>query len=84
MEAAGMNRVWLTIPSAKPNAEAAECVKLWRSMGYRIALWRDSQEAAIDCDWLIIGKYPGYAMACNALIQGLLAEDGVPVYLRRG
>jgi hypothetical protein len=65
--------VWLTIPSAKAVPEAQACVDLWRSMGYFVALWRD-QHDAVDCDLKIVGKYPGYATACNALIREVMAR----------
>lgn len=65
--------VWLTIPSAKPVAEAQACVDLWRARGYRVALWRD-QDDAVACDMKLVGVYPGYARACNALIAHILSH----------
>ena len=65
---------WLCIPSAKPVAEAQLCVLAWRDQNYRVALWRD-QEDAVDCDMKLVGKYPGYAGACNALVRELLAHE---------
>lgn len=66
--------VWLTIPSAKNAAAAQQCVDAWRRMGYRVALWRD-QDDAVDADFRLVGRYPGYASACNALIREVLARD---------
>lgn len=66
-----MSGAWLTIPSAKPVAEAQACVDLWRSRGYKVALWRD-QVDEVFCDLKIAQKYPGYAVACNTLIQQIL------------
>lgn len=68
-----MSGVWLTIPSAKPVAEAQACVDLWRSQGYSVALWRD-QDDAVECDLKLVGQYPGYAVACNSLIREVMAR----------
>ncbi len=69
-----MSGVWLTIPSAKAPAEAQACVDLWQSRRYSVALWRD-QDDAVECDMKMIGKYPGYAIACNSLIKGVMQMD---------
>lgn len=65
--------VWLTIPSARPIADVAAVVKLWRAQGYNIALWRDEAVATAGlCDELLVGPYPGYARAVNALIKHVM------------
>lgn len=61
--------VWLTIPSAKPAAQAQECIDAWASKGYRVAIWRDTGAEPVKCDITLWGAYPGYAKACNALIR---------------
>lgn len=64
--------VYYCIPSKKPTAAAQECVDKWRARGYRVALWRDSGDAPVDCDLLLVGAYPGYAAAVNALCLEVL------------
>jgi hypothetical protein len=59
--------VWITIPSKKPAPEAQAVIDRWRARGYRVAIWRDSGDAPVDCDLLLTGEYPGYARAVNAL-----------------
>lgn len=63
--------VWLTIPSAKPKAEAQACVDLWTSQDYKVALWRDQADGVV-CDLQIAQPYPGYAVACNSLIHEVM------------
>lgn len=55
----------------------------WRSMGYKIALWRDADsqtgtgafdESLADLLWFG-GKYPGYAQAVNFLISRVMRID---------
>ena len=67
--------VWYCIPSKKPAAEAQACVDLWRSMGYKVALFRDEGDELVNADYLLIGQYPGYAKAVNALSKEILAMD---------
>lgn len=72
--------VWLTIPSARPPAEAEKCLALWRKQGYRIALWRDmpAWDAPSDppCELMHVEPmYPGYAEAVNRLISQVMALD---------
>jgi hypothetical protein len=69
--------VWLCIPSARPIEEAKLSLSKWRKRGYRIALWRDRHEYAAEavCDFLLTGKYPGYAQAVNALAGEVFALD---------
>ena len=73
--------VWLTIPSARSDAGT---VRLWKQRGYRIALWRD-QEDEISKQYgadglVIVGSYPGYAKAVNALVREVLARDAEAEY----
>lgn len=65
--------VWLTIPSKSPKAQ--ECVDAWRGRGYKVALFRDSGDAPVNCDLVIEDKYPGYAVAVNRLIRDVCAAD---------
>lgn len=73
-----MSSVWLTIPSARPDAGT---VPLWRERGYKIALWRDLElgaEARVDnngADGIIVSApYPGYAKAVNLLVKLALCD----------
>ena len=64
--------VWFAIPSKKPRAQAQLCIDRWRAQGYRVAIWRDTGDEAVDCDLLLIGEYGGYANAVNSLCKGIL------------
>jgi hypothetical protein len=71
--------VWLTIPSARPPAEANTVLAEWRRMGYRIALWLDhasegEEGQKILDEWDGRTVYPGYAVAINSLIQIVMAK----------
>jgi hypothetical protein len=65
--------VYLTIPSARPAAEAQAWLDKWRERGYKLAIWRDSEP--VQCDVLLVGPYPGYARAVNALAKEVIARD---------
>lgn len=67
--------VWFCIPSKRPAAEVAKVVEKWRAMGYKVALWRDAGDELVDCDYLQLGEYPGYAKAVNWLAKDVLAFD---------
>jgi hypothetical protein len=68
--------VWLTIPSKRPDGGT---VHLWQTRGYKVALWIDTDleaEGGKHGDaLLIIGNYPGYAQAVNALIAAVMRID---------
>ncbi len=67
---------WLTIPSARPEAEARACVQAWRVQGYSVAMLRNGRHACpVGADYEIIGEYPGYAQSCNRLIREVFAMD---------
>lgn len=67
--------VWFCVPSARPRAEADAALAKWRAQGYRIALWRDSDQDVPLCDLLLTGPYPGYSQAVNALVREVLRRD---------
>ena len=75
--------VWLTIPSARPPAEAEPILAKWRQQGYRIALWIDQdvyeqRRRKYAHHQLVIGdgcRYPGYAVAVNTLVRNVLSID---------
>jgi len=67
--------VWLTIPSARPAAEAQACIDKWRAMGYSTAIQRDSGADPVDCDYLVMKPWEGYAKACNGLIKDVMEFD---------
>lgn len=69
-------KAWLAIPSARPAAEADGVLCKWRSKGYGVALWRDSEVDVPPCDLLLTGgRYPGYAGAVNAIAREVLTRD---------
>lgn len=63
--------VWLTIPSARPNGGTAS---LWKAAGYKIALWRDTEDET-PADLTLVATYPGYANAVNALCEAVIEMD---------
>jgi len=67
--------VWLTIPSARPAAEAQACIDKWRAMGYMTAIQRDTGTDPVDCDYLVMKPWEGYAKACNGLIKDVMEMD---------
>jgi hypothetical protein len=68
-----MGSVWFCIPSARPPAEANLVLDRWRAQGYKIALWRDpGQEEDPTADMVLVGQYPGYSCAVNAVVQKVL------------
>ena len=67
--------VWLTIPSARPYQEAQACIDKWRAMGYRVAIQRDTGAHPVDCDYLVMKPWEGYAKACNGLIKDVMEFD---------
>ncbi len=71
---------WLTIPSARPVDEVNRTMDVWRSKGYRVALWRDEwvHEAPEQpkCDFIIKSPvYLGYPVAVNALAEHVFRMD---------
>lgn len=67
--------VWLCIPSARPVVEVNARMDKWRDMGYKIALWRDPPEDDVIADQVLVGRYPGYAVALNTLAVDVLRRD---------
>ena len=69
--------VWFCVPSARPAAEANVALDKWRAMGYRIAIFDESDEVdAKTKDAYITGMpYPGYAKAVNLLVKAVLLVD---------
>ena len=67
--------VWYVIPSAKPARDAQDCINEWRRMGYKVAVWRDTDAQPVDADFAIYAPYPGYAQAVNTLAQTVLGMD---------
>lgn len=44
-------------------------------MGYFVALQRDPGAEPVDCDYLVVKPWEGYARACNSLIKDIMAMD---------
>ena len=61
--------VWYAIPSKRNDGGT---LPLWRARGYKTAVWRDTADGTIDADLVLIGEYPGYAKAVNALSAEIL------------
>ena len=68
--------VYLTIPSARPPAEANPVLQRWRDAGYKIALWRDADDQGLVADIVFHQPvYPGYAEAVNQLVRLVMDAD---------
>lgn len=75
--------VWLCIPSARPAAEIAERLGKWRTMGYKIALWRNGPHATPDgsdikdlVDWsMYTPDYRGWAFSCNFVMKMMFGAN---------
>jgi hypothetical protein len=67
--------VWFCIPSKKPASEAQRVIDMWRGRGYKVAIWRDLGDDPVECDYLMIGQYAGYARAVNSLAHDVLRFD---------
>jgi len=63
--------VYLCIPSARPDGGT---ISAWAAAGYKTAIWRDPGASPIDANITIVGRYPGYSKASNALIKLALAD----------
>ena len=75
---------WFVIPSKKPKAEAEVCIQAWQAQGYSVAIWRDEGDESVECDLLLMGKYPGYANAVNALCREVLERHPKTEWLVSG
>ncbi len=67
--------VWLAIPSKKSPTEAEACLSIWRGRGYKLAIWRDSGDAPVQCDLSMTGLYPGYYAVVNRLCAAIREQD---------
>jgi hypothetical protein len=67
--------VYLTIPSARPLAEAESCFDAWHSQGYSLAALIDPGSPAPKAELIIERDYPGYALSVNWLIADVLSSD---------
>jgi hypothetical protein len=65
--------VWMCCPAARPEEQST--VPLWRSKGYKTALWRDPGAPPIKADLIIMGEYPGHSVSNNRLIKTVLDMD---------
>jgi hypothetical protein len=67
--------VWFVIPSKRPLAEAAACLKAWWDQGYRIAVARELNDGVIDVRYkhVFVSEYQGWARSTNLLIQTVMA-----------
>jgi len=66
-----MSRVWVTIPSARPNGGT---LKLWKQRGYMLAVFRNPGQALPFADIQIVGDYKGYPAAVNHLIRTVATQ----------
>ncbi len=66
--------VWFAIPCKRPPEEANRCLAKWRSLGYKIALWRDTGDPPVWADLTLSGKYKNYHVSVNNLAREILAQ----------
>src|SRR5512146_2334824 len=75
-----MPKAWFCIPSARPISEADALLNEWRSRGYGIAVFVDAgNPLPREPDVLLVGRYHGYAAACNQLCRLVMARDSEAV-----
>lgn len=74
--------VWMCCPTKRSPSETAPLFAKWRTMGYKLALWRDIGDEPVPHDLAgfggspnLDGKYPGYAAVQNQLIREIFAQD---------
>lgn len=67
--------VYFAIPSKRHPSDAEKCLSKWKSLGYKIALWRDQGDPPIPADLTLSGKYRGYHIAVNALCREILKQN---------
>ena len=68
--------VWVAFPSAAPLGQAALCVRMWQTQGYKVAIAaEDGRTCAADWVWRQ-ATYSGYASAVNLLAKTIMANDG--------
>lgn len=66
-----MSSVWVCVPSARPAPEVRKWSEAWRSMGYKVIIYRNNWDGDFGVDAVICGvdPYIGYAKATNDLIE---------------
>jgi hypothetical protein len=68
--------VWYVCPSARKFEEAEAALSKWRTMGYKLAVFREEARGPVKADILVNTlPYTGYAITANLLISLALAED---------
>lgn len=73
--------IWYAIPSALQDGGT---LRLWRDAGYRLAAWRDIGAEPLDCEIVLEGGYPGYALAVNQLMARILDRDSLTQWIVTG
>jgi hypothetical protein len=67
--------VWFAIPSKRSPYEAEPVLKLWRELGYKIALLTDDQETRNVHLQIVSVRYEGYSKSVNCLVERILGGD---------
>ena len=67
--------VWYCIPSKRQPEEVNPVLAKWKEMGYNTAVLRDPGDPLVNADTTLQCEYPGYAIAVNRLVQGIIAMD---------
>lgn len=69
--------VYFCIPSCRPRPEAEECLRRWKSLGYKIAILRQGELLDPDLVDLQIptGEYLGWPTSTNLLCKAVLRKD---------
>ena len=78
---------WFCVPSAAPIGQANACFKVWRSLGYGVAIIGEDEARAwrLDVDFrLFQADYVGYAAAVNRLVEAVLLRDSACQWLVTG
>lgn len=69
--------VWLTIPSIRPKHEAEDCLRRWKTLGYKVAILMQGElldSSLVDLQ-IPTGEYLGWPKSTNLLAHRVMSED---------
>lgn len=73
------------IPTARPVAEAEECLSAWKRFGCHIIVWCDpGNPTPSNADAVYVGEYKGYAHAVNKLAINALRDPSMTIVITGG
>lgn len=68
--------VWVVCPSARPVEHVRKWTSAWHQRGYKVGIFRDEGDVGpSEADLIIVGRYRGYAIEVNDLVEHLIMMD---------